>query len=1314
MNDILSPMNQEEEVLEQGTSPSPVQSMRGLTYQDLTFSRPRTLQERTQEREQQKEDSPSLWEGAKLAATQTWSTYALMNRSDRFEPDPNFFMTDELIEELLGDVPPEMGSYLVQARSLEEAHHLSERLQKDYETIERLGRLGLLKSTGLYLGTGILDPLGIAIGAISVPLSGSNKISRLAHVLRAGTASAGANAAIEGIIIEDKPIAGAEDVLWAAGLGFALGGGLASLSRVPEGRQLQRQGRDLMNEAKISKDLQQMRANDVERVLEKYRIGELDAQLTRAYLQRELNAKQADLELARLGDDLEFANIRTSLDDLESGALNRGQRKQNQSTSKNLQHDLDQLRAKLDPASRNVRISEIKNELMAREDWKGTGKQAQNQAKRIYKQEVEDLNTQRLEIEDQLNRLNETDELDAVARQARRDAERLEEEGVRLSDETKALHAEVERLQRLIPSIKNLRPKTSKPKETEGEQVDVPLDDTAGAMRANIRENLIEDDDLLRFVEDVEADPNLVLKPVFRKTRFDDSAWLTNSNNPLFRIIGKHIIGDPVGEADYRVSNIGISERQNWLEKKFKTEWRREYDLHYKEWLTSLPKGDRAGKSSDQLRIEFGTLVSNYRRRFVKKPEEAHPAVVKAEALTDRLFKEWGEHLKNPTMSLGYDSAPIRGFEDLDVGSPTYVPRMTNANKVDEVLTKVGGDQALRKFLAKSLMRANKGMKASHALEVSKMWLKVIRNQRVGIGRDINVMLNMTDVEELRAYLRNNTTFEEPEIDNIVNRLSASKSVEGTSSRAMKRIRFDEAYSETINGHTIRFSDLLDNDIDTIFNLYSRQMSGLVAMAQMRITHPKTGEVLVDGIRSEAQWQTLLTKIRQVGADIGMDGTVVGKEVKKLDILYKMIRGIPLEADQQGYADILRIARDYQFGRVMGQVGFAQIPEMMMTIGTLGWKAILKGIPALVAFSRDARTGRLNNETVAELENLTYVGTDFLRSTVTARYDDGGTTSMDTIRNQRLHKVGQGLAKVNRTVNVVSGMAGVTSALQRWTVNSVVQKFATALDNPRTLNTERMRAVGLSDEDVTKILDQIRKHSTVNEGALGSNIRLLNIEKWDDQMLASRFREGVTRLSRRIIQEQDLGMLATWMAHPVWRVILQFRNFVIGAHTNHFLRNLHHRDKEAFSIFLGSMLMGGLTYIGQTHLQSIGRSDREEWLENRLSTENIAKAAFMRGGAFALAPTVVDTTRSVGGFDPLFDFRTSGQSSHFIFGNPTTGLLDEDIPKVINGFLNGEETTQQDIRNFSRILPFQNTLPVAIGLNAMLSTTDLPERPIND
>ena len=66
-----------------------------------------------------------------------------------------------------------------------------------------------------------------------------------------------------------------------------------------------------------------------------------------------------------------------------------------------------------------------------------------------------------------------------------------------------------------------------------------------------------------------------------------------------------------------------------------------------------------------------------------------------------------------------------------------------------------------------------------------------------------------------------------------------------------------------------------------------------------------------------------------------------------------------------------------------------------------------------------------------------------------------------------------------------------------------------------------------------------------------------------------------------------------------------------------------------------SVLFGGLAYTLQTHVNSIGRDDKESFLEERLSVTEIGKAAFQRAGWFSLFPAArlqVYSLRRASGF----------------------------------------------------------------------------------
>ncbi|WP_164079209.1 hypothetical protein, partial [Stenotrophomonas maltophilia] len=78
----------------------------------------------------------------------------------------------------------------------------------------------------------------------------------------------------------------------------------------------------------------------------------------------------------------------------------------------------------------------------------------------------------------------------------------------------------------------------------------------------------------------------------------------------------------------------------------------------------------------------------------------------------------------------------------------------------------------------------------------------------------------------------------------------------------------------------------------------------------------------------------------------------------------------------------------------------------------------------------------------------------------------------------------------------------------------------------------------------------------------------------------------------------------------------------------------------------------------QTHLQSLGREDREKFLEKRLEPRKLAVAAFQRAGFSSLLPGAWDNAMFLGGMDPLFDTRVTGTPSQGLTSFAATALLD--------------------------------------------------------
>jgi len=183
-----------------------------------------------------------------------------------------------------------------------------------------------------------------------------------------------------------------------------------------------------------------------------------------------------------------------------------------------------------------------------------------------------------------------------------------------------------------------------------------------------------------------------------------------------------------------------------------------------------------------------------------------------------------------------------------------------------------------------------------------------------------------------------------------------------------------------------------------------------------------------------------------------------------------------------------------------------------------------------------------------EVEAIFGSGTDRLRGVDSLTIDEysGSPHSLD--RGGRLDRINAGLDYGTSIVSDLSGMNAVNAALQRMAAKAILQKFADLAANPSTVNLRRMAQIGLSEEMLPRILRQVDGHFSLEEGALlGRRVRQMNLDKWDDMEARATFELAVSRYSRKVIQENDVGSLHRWMSNPMAQTFLQFRTFMLRA-----------------------------------------------------------------------------------------------------------------------------------------------------------------------
>lgn len=661
----------------------------------------------------------------------------------------------------------------------------------------------------------------------------------------------------------------------------------------------------------------------------------------------------------------------------------------------------------------------------------------------------------------------------------------------------------------------------------------------------------------------------------------------------------------------------------------------------------------------------------------------------------------------------------VPGFANLPY-DPQYVPRIHSLPAIQRMIatleSAVGPGRGLpliEQLYAKAILASpgNTVVKARDAKRIAKGYLRTILS-----------LDDLTDVE--RARLTNGsldpvTLSQElitkglatPDDARAIARLLTHDPLQGKISRSAQRLSIDETTSISTVGNggkriTISIEDTLENNAFLLTQSYARQVLGEAAMQGVyRSVHHHFGEA-VDSI---VGLQRLLKK--EGAGKVAQDA---------IDTLHRVVLGKrPLPTSSRTdpiRARMLQRLRAVQYIRVMNQVGIAQIPEAGQIVAEAGIGAMLRQIPAMRHLFSIARSGRLSHPLLRELEASVADGADTLRHGVIDRFDD-------TLESQgRVEWTGfdHGVRRMQQVTNAISLMGPINTFLQRMAMASGVQAWADHALRGRAFgvgrgrfSARRMAQIGLTPADAKRIGDQLKTHATTRDGIFGRSVFRMNMHAWDDQGAAALFTQALSRWSKRVIQQNDIGSMPRFLTNEYAKTLFQFRTFMFQAWEAQFLNRLASPDLTAFVGLMPQLFLASLAYMGQTYVNALGRDDQDEYLDERLSLPRIAAASFQRTGASSMIPGGVDTVLSFMGYGPAFAYgRTTELESNLIAGSPAVDFLSNlrrGLFPLIRAPLDDDyDVSQVQIRSLLRTLPFQNTLGVRNVLNAIVAP--LPER----
>lgn len=788
------------------------------------------------------------------------------------------------------------------------------------------------------------------------------------------------------------------------------------------------------------------------------------------------------------------------------------------------------------------------------------------------------------------------------------------------------------------------------------------------------------------------------------KVRWSTVAQLKTSPNPatrLMSILGEDAVGGSK-DSKFVVNHISAEAEQQ----RFYRQWLGDFMRSWKPALKEWGKERGYGVWGRQRHAEdFANEVYDY-VHDINPPQGGWSKAV--QQVGEKIRSQNADilaHAQNPLKSDGGVGRPVAGFEQVPE-NPYYMARVHSARKWNETIETYSKKGATAWWRG-AIQSAQPDIEDDLLDAMSRGIVKNVYARANHLDEHLNLMLAGKDFDGLAAMLRDEHV---PE-DRITSFLARVKNKQAKSmdTHAKPRTLIDEKFTlpypkrHSAGDGEISIKDFVHTDAFSVHTQYLRHMSGRVSLARVRLKNPTTGKMLVNGITSDGDFNTVVDKVKQIANDeqIGAKHGIKqnDKDLENMRWLYDRVLGRPDPAQFHQWATYARLLRKFNFIRVMGQVGWSQVQDFSSAVAQLGLKAVMQNMPSFRRVINMDGESVLRHGLDREIEALGS-SVDPMRGMQHLRYEDVAPNL-----EGRIGKVNNALDMASNALSEASGMDFVNMSLQRMVGKAIAQKFSDLAMNPKAINMQRMMSLGLDEKMLNRVLKQT-KHFTKVRGILGSKLNAMNLHNWTDLEARAAFENALMRWSRRIVQENDYGAAHRWMSNPLWQMLFQFRNFTLNAWEKQFLHNVQMRDMPAFHMMWMSMAMAAATYAIRTNVNAIGRSDRANYLSKRLSPGNLALAAFQMAGWSSILPMAWDTAMLLGGQNPWFDFRSSQQPTNVLTGNPTGDLFDTLHFAVQGAYQSATEhrpMSQQEWRYWQRLAPFGNWYPVTPIFNALIS-----------
>lgn len=614
-------------------------------------------------------------------------------------------------------------------------------------------------------------------------------------------------------------------------------------------------------------------------------------------------------------------------------------------------------------------------------------------------------------------------------------------------------------------------------------------------------------------------------------------------------------------------------------------------------------------------------------------------------------------------------------------------------------------EASVKAELRRRKKKYDKGAVGAFIRRMSRGYINTVINPKYDQMTKLKMANGDFDAQDFAKMMREeklddgSNLFDNAEIDIMFDVLTRNVQVKGNP-RSRPRMRLDEMTRLTVTDSDgvpfdIGFNDLLDENIETIFDGYVFQMGGAISLARNGMNTNQLG----------SDFETIFSKMTKA----------TDSEKKAIRFMYESTTGQWAYTSRQFAGQEMSQTTARNLGRVrelgfmanMGMAGMAAIMEVSNALFEYSWPTLMKTVPQYAGLMRKAANGQLKNRQIREMMAGTGLGGDGLTSKVTSQKSRLEGDLSEGIRiDGQYNKLDEYLGKGRMFVAIASGLQGITDGLRQISMYNYASEWAYATQRGDTaFSNIKREQLGISDDVANNMRQMISEHAEFDtDGTLIS----LNVDRWGRQGTQGNqfveagelFFASARREATQAVQEVNAGSVNPLLRSEVGKSFFQFLSFPMASMEQQAMRQgvkaVHGDGGTVAKIMLSSLFLGSMMYTSRSYLNSMGRSDQEKYLEKRFQVHELLEGSLSQIGALSLFGYVYQVT--TGTMDGnTYALTPAGFSL-------ATGALKGGYD-VIGGMFGGD-VTENELRSFLRIFPFTSLYGARQVINALAATAD--------